>query len=62
MHGPGRRQPAPGLERLGPGEDEVARDEELVEAPALGRGEHGAQRVEVAVDVGNAEEEHRDQL
>ena len=61
LHHDGARggETAPRLERLGTGEDDVARDEELVEAPALGRREDRAERVEVAMNVGDAEEEHR---
>src|SRR6185437_16854401 len=38
---------APGGQRLGPGEAEVARDQELVVSAALCSGEHGAQSVSV---------------
>ena len=42
------------------GEVYVARDEELVEAPSLGCRQDRAERVEVAVDVRKAEEQHGD--
>ena len=42
----------------GPGKDDVAGDEQLVEAPPLGGRQHRAQRVEVAVNVRKAEEQH----
>ncbi len=50
---------APRLQRLGARKAEVARHEELVVPAALGGGEHGGERVGVAVDVRDAEEPHR---
>ena len=40
------------------GEDDVTGDKELVKRPTLGRGEHRAEGVEVAVDVRDAKKEH----
>ena len=58
-HRPRGGQPAPGLDGLGTREHEVPGDEELVKAPSLSGRQDGAERVEVAVDIGEAEEEHR---
>src|ERR1019366_1979281 len=56
--GAGPGEAPPGLDRLWAREHDVARDEELVKAPPLGGGEHGPEGVELAVNVGKAEEEH----
>ena len=59
-HGAGGREAPPCLERLRPRKDDVTGDEQFVERPLLGRREDSAESVEVAVDVGDTEEKHRE--
>jgi hypothetical protein len=54
-----RGQSSPGFERIRSGEDDIARDEQPVEAAALGGRKDGAERVKMAMDVRNAKEQHR---
>lgn len=56
--GVGRRETTPRLQRLGAGKNDVARDQELVEAAPLCARKNGPQRVEMAVNVGDAKKEH----
>lgn len=54
-----RHQATPGLERGRAGEAEISGDEQAAEATSLGGGEHGSERVGVAVYVRNAQKQHR---
>ena len=59
-HRAGGREAPPCLERLRSGKDDVTGDEQLVERALLGRRQDSAESVEVAVDVGDTEEKHRE--
>src|SRR5438552_3395213 len=51
-------KPSPRLERLRSGEDEIPGDEELLKRASLCRCENRLERVEVAMNVGDAQKKH----
>ena len=54
----GLGEPPPGLEGLGPGEADVARDEEVGVATPLRGGQNGRESVGVAVNIRETEDQH----